>query len=219
MVKKIIRSKSESKNKSKSKKSKRTRKKVSLYRKTRTRKTRTRKTRTNKKIKKGTKINIFRKESRLTKEQRKYCNCLMKVRKSTYDRKYDGNMHYYICRRGIIGRLMKDRKINQKEAEKRLNIRINCGLNYNLTEFDIEELRAYAKELGVAIYRKLKSGKIKMTPKHTLVRNIYNKVLNNNIKRSKDKSKSTPNIIKPVSLPKGWVKKNVILRKKTKKKD
>ncbi len=173
--------------------------------------------RTRKKNEKNTKINMFRKESRLTKEQRKYCNCLMKVRKSTYDRKYDGNMHYYICRRGIIGRLMKDRKINQKDAEKRLNIRINCGLNYNLGEYDIEELRAYAKELGVATYRKLKSGKIKMTPKHTLVRNIYNKVLNINIKRSKDKSKLTANTIKPVSLPKGWVKKTKKTVKKTKK--
>jgi hypothetical protein len=102
---------------------------------------------------------IFRKHINLTKRERKYCSCLLKVRGNTKI------SPYAICTSSIYSQQGKHR-----------NKTVNCDANYEYEKIPIAQLRSLAKERKVSLYNKNKKG---MTKKSTLInrlsKDIYSK--------------------------------------------
>jgi hypothetical protein len=99
---------------------------------------------------------IFKKRANLTKRERKYCSCLLKVRdKSPIN-------PYAICTSSIYSQQGKYR-----------NKTVNCDINYEYEKIPMSQLRSLAKERKVSIYNKNKNKNKKgLTKKATLISRI-----------------------------------------------
>ena len=133
------------------------------------------------------KTNLFLPTSRLNVSQRKYCKCLMSVRRSAKN-------PYPIC----IWALKKTKRVNfnktsktkkTKKSKREFNpARTNCILNYDYTKFDLKDIQLLAKERKIPISyidKKSTKGKRKQYKKETLV----NKLINNYLKKSNKSNK------------------------------
>jgi hypothetical protein len=86
------------------------------------------------KSKKKKKKNLFKKNSKLTDIEKRYCRCLVKVK----DKK-----PYGICTSSVYN----------KQGLKRNKI-IKCSKNYNFKNFDYELLRSYAQKKKIKTSKK-----------------------------------------------------------------
>jgi len=141
--------------------------------KTKTTKTKTKSKTTNTKSK-TKKENLFLVTSRLNVPQRKYCKCLMSVRKTQKN-------PYPIC----IHSLRKSNLVNYtlkstKNAKTQFNpSRTNCILNYDLAKFTLEDVQLLAKERKIPITYLNKKKKRKPYQKNTLINKLVTNYLKN----------------------------------------
>ena len=153
--------------------------------KTKTSKSKTTKTKskTSKTKSKTKKENLFLVTSRLNIPQRKYCKCLMSVRKTQKN-------PYPIC----IHSLRKSNLVNYtlkstKNAKTQFNpSRTNCILNYDLAKFTLEDVQLLAKERKIPITYLDKKKKRKPYQKNTLINKLVTNYLKN---KTKSKTKTT----------------------------
>ena len=133
------------------------------------------------------KTNLFIPTSRLNLSQRKYCKCLMSVRRTS-------DNPYPIC----ISALSKTGRVNfskvlttkkTKKNKKQFNpARTNCVLNYDLTKFSLKDVQLLAKERKISITYKDKNNKRKQYKKETLIKLLVENYLKNKkIKYTKSK--------------------------------
>ena len=145
-----------------------------------TKKRKTTKSKTTK-TSKTKKENLFLVTSRLNVPQRKYCKCLMSVRKTQKN-------PYPIC----IHSLRKTNLVNYtlkstKNAKTQFNpSRTNCILNYDLAKFTLEDVQLLAKERKIPITYLDKKKKRKPYQKNTLI----NKLVTNYLKYNKTPPKT-----------------------------
>ena len=83
----------------------------------------------------------IKKKSNLTKREKKYCSCLMKVRATL--KKSNPRSPYAICTTSLYNAQ------NLKRTK-----RINCSKNYNFNVYNLNHLRQYAREKKIKIYEK-----------------------------------------------------------------
>jgi len=83
----------------------------------------------------------IKKKSNLTKREKKYCSCLMKVRATL--KKSNPRSPYAICTTSLYNAQ------NLKRTK-----RVNCSKNYNFNVYNLNHLRQYAKEKKIKIYEK-----------------------------------------------------------------
>jgi hypothetical protein len=105
---------------------------------------------------------IFKKRTNLSRRERKYCSCLLKVRAKSKINPYG------VCTNAIYSSQGKNR-----------NKVVNCDINYEYEKIPMNQLRSLAKERKVSIYNKNKKG---MTQKKTLINRIHKDITT---KRSK----------------------------------
>jgi hypothetical protein len=137
---------------------------------------------------KSKKENLFLVTSRLNVPQRKYCKCLMSVRKTQKN-------PYPIC----IHSLRKTNLVNYtlkstKNAKLQFNpSRTNCILNYDLAKFTLEDVQLLAKERKIPTTYLDNKKKRKPYQKNTLINKLvtnYLKTPTTNTKKQTTKSKS-----------------------------
>lgn len=151
-----------------------------------TKKTKTSKSKTTKTKSKTKKENLFLVTSRLNVPQRKYCKCLMSVRKTQKN-------PYPIC----IHSLRKTNLVNYtlkstKNAKFQFNpSRTNCILNYDLAKFTLEDVQLLAKERKIPITYLDKKKKRKPYQKNTLINKLVTNYLKNKTTKTQSKSKNT----------------------------
>ena len=185
-------------------------KKMKLTKKNKTKKNKTKTTKS--------KESYFYSNSRLTKLQRKYCHCLMKIRPSIYKRinsqkkvsnkstnestkhtsskkieqprEYTSGATYAICYNNMI-------KYNKKIGKKSKGVgfvprKTNCLMNYKLDRYDLEEIKVFAKEKKIPTYKVSKvTGKRKPLSKKNLIRRLENVGIKDKIRNEESKRKSS----------------------------
>ena len=150
-----------------------------------TKKTKTKSKTTNTKSK-SKKENLFLVTSRLNIPQRKYCKCLMSVRKTQKN-------PYPIC----IHSLRKTNLVNYtlkstKNAKFQFNpSRTNCILNYDLAKFTLEDVQLLAKERKIPTTYLDNKKKRKPYQKNTLINKLVTNYLKYNKTQLKTKKKQT----------------------------
>ena len=135
------------------------------------------------------KRNFFLPTSRLNISQRKYCKCLMSVRRTNKN-------PYPIC----ITALRSTNRVNfnktpnskkTKKNKKQFNPALtNCILNYNFTNFDLKDIQNLAKERKIPVSYLDKNKKRKQYKKETLIHKLVSNYLNNKKTKSKKSKKS-----------------------------
>ena len=141
-----------------------------------------------------TKKKLFSLEARLSRNQRKYCSCLIDVRNSFSNRKNQTNLgaEYPICYSSI-------RKSSGYDSKKKRPIfnkimkpgRLKCDLNYNYQDMTLKNVQLLSKSKKIPIkYKNKKTNKITFYKKATLVKKITQKSLDKLIYKTKTKSKS-----------------------------
>lgn len=103
----------------------------------------------------------FLKYSRLPRLDRKYCSCIMAVRHNKYKSKDKDMNPYGICTYNVY---IKRRKQKSKT--------LDCGINYDLDNYNIDYLKAYAKERGIPLTYVNEKGKRVYYAKDTLIRKL-----------------------------------------------
>lgn len=126
--------------------------------------------------------------ARLTKLQRKYCDCLMSVRESKPASKFiRGNVKSYpyaVC----YSNLRKYRKSNNsKKAKskfhKELNpYKINCVMNYDMSQYSTKSIQALAKEKDIPTTYINKNKTRQKFEKTTLIKKLTEKYAKNKLK-------------------------------------
>jgi hypothetical protein len=149
-------------------------------------KTKISKTKVSKKKNKSNKENLFLVTSRLNVPQRKYCKCLMSVRKTQKN-------PYPIC----VHSLRKSNLVNYtlkstKNVKNQFNpSQTNCVLNYDLTKFTLKDIQLLAKERKIPTTYLDKKKKRKPYQKNTLIHKLVTNYFKNkrNSKKNNNKSK------------------------------
>lgn len=147
----------------------------------------------------------FKTNARLNSSQRKYCHCLMNVRKNK-----KSVSPYPICisfmkKQKILDYNLKSNKYNYKKSKKtplKVNPKItHCLMNYDLYKYDIQQVRHLAQEKKIPIYYLTKSNRKnnkkhkkhltnKKTKKTYLTKNtLISKIIDNYLIKTKKKSK------------------------------
>lgn len=145
----------------------------------------------------------FNRSSTLTKIQRKYCDCLMKVRSndnkpyigktSKTSKKYDfKSFPYAVC----YSSLRKSKKMNTTKKNKKLFHKIlkpestNCLMNYNMDNYTLKDIQSLAKEKNIpTMYRAKNKNKTLLSyKKSTLITKLTKDYIDK--KKSKNKSKN-----------------------------
>lgn len=141
----------------------------------------------------------FKTNARLNSSQRKYCHCLMSVRK-----KSKKISPYPICisflkKKRLLDYSLKSNKYNYKKSKikpPKVNPKItHCLMNYDLYKYDLNQIQHLALEKKIPIYYKSKSNKskqktkIKYFTKNTLISKIIDSYFyKNKIKRQNKSS-------------------------------
>jgi hypothetical protein len=131
---------------------------------------------------KYTKINRskFNPTASLSKLQRKYCDCIMKVRSSGQSNKKTNsklkwtiNTPYAICYSTLRkSRGLDKSKKSKKQFYKKLNPQgANCIMSYDTTKYTLHDIQMLAKEKGISITH-LKNKKRMPLKKSTLITKI-----------------------------------------------
>jgi hypothetical protein len=110
---------------------------------------------------------LFKKRALLTKRERKYCTCLLKVREKSKINPYA------ICTRSLYNlQGIKRRKI------------VDCDYNYNYEKIPVKMLRSLATERKVPI-KGIRSNRNKLTPKKTLINRLSRRITERRTERYK----------------------------------
>lgn len=120
----------------------------------------------------------FLKYSRLARLDRKYCSCIMAVRHRKYKTKDKEMNPYAICTSNVY---LKRKKKKSKS--------LDCGINYDLDNYHMDYLKAYARERKIPLTYVNKEGKRVEYAKATLIKKLRESM----IKAKKEKSKSGTN--------------------------
>lgn len=99
----------------------------------------------------------FLKYARLARVSRKYCSCVMEVRKKSHG----GVNPYAVC----INSVYKTRKLKKP-------YNLECGLNYDLDSYSLEHIQQYAKEKNIPLTYINKEGKKTERSKGYLIRKL-----------------------------------------------
>ena len=118
----------------------------------------------------------FLKYARMSRLDRKYCSCVMAVRHKKYKSKDKDMNPYAICVNNIYLR-------RKKKKSKSLD----CGINYDLDNYHMDYLKAYAKERKIPVTYVNNEGKRVGYAKKTLI----NKLRASMIEAKKRTSKSS----------------------------
>jgi hypothetical protein len=103
----------------------------------------------------------FLKYTRMNKLDRKYCSCVMAVRHRKYKTNDEQLNPYAVCTYNIYVRQKK------KKSKK-----LDCGINYDLDNYHIDYVKAYAKERGIPLSYINNQGKRVSYPKKTLINKL-----------------------------------------------
>jgi hypothetical protein len=124
--------------------------------------------------------------ARLSRLQRKYCHCIMKVRRSlSKNRK---NAEYPICYSTLRKSLKMDKTKKKRDAfQKKLkHTKINCVMNYDYDKYSLTDIQKLAKTKKISI-NYYKRGTPKQFKKSTLVQKITSNYLTKKYKKFKNK--------------------------------
>lgn len=113
----------------------------------------------------------FLKYTRMSRLDRKYCSCVMAVRHRKYKTKDKEMNPYAICTNNVYIKRKKQR-----------NKSLDCGINYDLDNYHINYIKAYARERKIPLTYVNSEGKRVNYAKKTLI----NKLRNLMIKKKKD---------------------------------
>lgn len=137
----------------------------------------------------------FKSTASLSKIQRKYCDCVMKVRSSGKSKKstkkWTNRTPYAIC----YSTLRKSRKLDKTNKTKKQfqNIlkpqTINCLMSYDTDKYTLEDIQKLAKEKGITTTF-LKNKRRFPYKKSTLITKLTQKYTKNLSNKSKNKKKS-----------------------------
>jgi len=111
--------------------------------------------------KKGYYDKPFLKYTRMNRLDRKYCACVMAVRHRKYKTKNEQLNPYAICTHNVY--ITKNKK---------KPIKLDCGINYDLDNYHVDYLKAYARERGIPLTYKNIEGKRKPFGKKTLINKL-----------------------------------------------
>ena len=103
----------------------------------------------------------FLKYSRLPRRERKYCSCVMAVRHRKYKTKDPVINPYAVCTYNVYSKRGKSRSKT-----------LDCGINYDLDNYHIEYIKAYAKERGIPLTHTNKEGKRVEYSKSVLIKKL-----------------------------------------------
>ena len=129
-------------------------------------------------------IDFFQTNARLNSTQRKYCHCLMTLRKNK-----KVTSPYPICtsflkKKKLLDYNLKSNKYNYKKSKKRapqMNPKItHCLMNYDLYKYDLDQIQSLALEKKIPIYYYKSSNKNRtkqFLTKNTLISKIKSKYL------------------------------------------
>ena len=137
----------------------------------------------------------FKSTASLSKVQRKYCDCVMKVRSSGKSKKstkkWTNSTPYAIC----YSTLRKSRNLDKtKKTKKKFhNIlkpqSINCLMSYDTDKYTLEDIQKLAKEKGI-ITTFLKDKRRFSYKKSTLITKLTKNYTKNLSNKSKNNKKS-----------------------------
>lgn len=108
----------------------------------------------------------FLKYSRLPRNERKYCSCVMAVRHRKYKTKNKEMNPYAICTSNIY----------TKKGKKRSQT-LDCGINYDLDNYHIDYIKAYARERGIPLTYVNNEGKRVSYAKKTLIKKLRDSMI------------------------------------------
>ena len=133
-------------------------------------------------------------DTRLNLDQMKYCSCLLSVRNKNSKKRRNSYNPYPICystikkshnkRNDDINRKRKEsgkRKIKHKPFNERINhMKLNCTMNYNFSNMDIDNLKLIAKERKIKLYKTKDGKRVDLTKKELIrkIRSYYFKNIN-----------------------------------------
>lgn len=98
------------------------------------------------------KTKYFLPQARLTRGQRKYCHCLMKVRPTLK------NNAYGICRHRINTTLKRGGKGKSGKSYVVNYGRTNCVMNYQYNDYSLAEIQAFCLEKNIPIAYSVRNG-------------------------------------------------------------
>jgi len=116
----------------------------------------------------------FLKYSRLPRLDRKYCSCIMAVRHHQYKSKNNNMNPYGICIHNVY--------LNRG---KQHNKNLDCGINYDLDNYNIEYLKSYAKERKIPLTYVNNIGKRVYYSKQTLISKLRKSIIDAKKRKSK----------------------------------
>ena len=135
-------------------------------------------------------IDFFQTNSRLNPSQRKYCHCLMSVRKNKKKTSPYGICIGIMKKKKLIDYKLKSSKYSYKKKPLKINPKItNCLMNYDLYKYDINQIRDLATEKKLPIYY-IKNNKNKKTKKKKIYltkRTLISKIINNYLSKKQNK--------------------------------
>ena len=129
----------------------------------------------------NSKTNYFITQSRLNRGQRKYCHCIMKLRKSTKTKKHSNKSHYPICKKlttDFAQKFKTDMKLKDNAYNPYLfNInKTNCVMNYDYSKYPLKDIQSFCQEKGISTSFKSK-GKTHYYSKDKLVEKLVKNYL------------------------------------------
>ncbi len=134
----------------------------------------------------------FSLQARLSRNQRKYCSCLIDVRRSISNKKNgkaQPGAEYPICYSSIRKRSGYDSKKKRSTFNKMMKPgRMKCDLSYNYQDMELKDVQLLAKSKKIPIkYKNDKLNKITFYKKATLVKKITQLSLDKLKKKTKKK--------------------------------
>ena len=129
---------------------------------------------------------FFKTNARLSPTQRKYCHCLMNVRKTIKK-----GSPYPICisflkKKKLLDFNISSNKYNYKKSKKeyqKMNPKLtHCLMNYDLYKYDLKQIQHLASEKKIPIYYKINSKK-----KYYTKNGLISKIIDNYLIKTKKK--------------------------------
>jgi hypothetical protein len=108
----------------------------------------------------------FLKYARMNLLDRKYCSCVMAVRHRKYKTNDEELNPYGVCTHNIY--------IKRKKKKSK---KLDCGINYDLDNYHIDYIKAYAKERGIPLSYINKEGKRELYAKKTLINKLRKSII------------------------------------------
>ena len=126
-------------------------------------------------------IDYFQTNARINATQRKYCHCLMTLRKNKKIKTPYPICTSFLKKKKLLDYNMKSNKYNYKKSKKtlpKMNPKItHCLMNYDLYKYDLDQIQSLALEKKIPIYYNSSKKTKKFLSKNTLISKIKSQYL------------------------------------------